>query len=251
MTLQDFFTQYPKTALAFSGGCDSAYLLYQAVQYGKDVHAYYMDTPFQPAFERKDAETFCQQYQIPFTILKQDVCRMPAIIKNDRQRCYYCKQAIFSSILEAAACDGYTVLLDGTNASDEAADRPGMKALAELQVLSPLRLCGLTKAQIRSHSKDLGLFTHDKPAYACLATRIPSGVPITLLDLKRIEACETILFQLGFTDFRIRIFHGAAKIQVPEKQFSRICELYTEITNLLKPYFNDVLLDLIPRKTEP
>lgn len=250
MTLQEFFTQYPQTALAFSGGCDSAYLLYQAARYGTQVQAYYMDTPFQPDFELEDAKKFCHQYQIPLTVLQQDVCQISNIAKNDQQRCYYCKQAIFSSIIQAAASDGYSILLDGTNASDDTADRPGMKALAELKVFSPLRICGLTKSQIRTHSRELGLFTHNKPAYACLATRIPVGIPITPQDLIRIESCETILFQLGFTDFRIRLFHGAAKIQVPKEQFPQICSLYAEITNLLKPYFTDILLDLIPRKTE-
>lgn len=250
MTLQDFFTQYPHTALAFSGGCDSAYLLYQAARYGKRIHAYYMDTPFQPAFELEDAKKFCRQYRIPLTILQQDVCQIPDIVKNDCQRCYYCKQVIFSGIIQTAVSEGYSILLDGTNASDDVSDRPGMKALAELQVLSPLRLCGLTKSQIRSHSRELGLFTHNKPAYACLATRIPFGVPITQPDLKRIESCETILFKLGFKDFRIRIFHGAAKIQVPKEQFPQICNLYAEITNLFKPYFTDILFDLVPRKTE-
>lgn len=247
MTLEQFFSEYPSVAIAFSGGCDSAYLLYQASLYAKDVHAYYMKTAFQPVFELEDAKKFCTQYQIPLTILTMDIFENSAIIQNDTLRCYYCKQQIFSNILIAAGKDGYTVLLDGTNASDNALERPGIRALTELKVHSPLRLCHLTKAQIRKHSRELGLFTHDKPAYACLATRIPTDTPIQLSDLERIEACEQILWKLGFTNFRVRIFHNAAKIQVPYKEFSQILELYTDIISLFEPYFSTVLLDLIPR----
>ena len=178
MNLETFFNEHPSVAIAFSGGCDSSYLLYQASQYATDVHAYYMNTAFQPAFELEDAQRFCAQYHIPLTVLSLNVCQNPDVVRNDSLRCYYCKQEIFSNILAAAQKDGYTTLLDGTNASDNATDRPGMRALAELQVYSPLRLCNLTKTQIRQHSKELGLFTHDKPAYACLATRIPVNTPI-------------------------------------------------------------------------
>lgn len=247
MTLEQFFQEHPKCAVAFSGGCDSAYLLYLASQYGENVCAYYMNTPFQPAFELADAEKFCKQYRIPLVVLQQDICTISEVIQNDSLRCYYCKQAIFSRIMAAAVQDGYDFLLDGTNASDDAADRPGMQALAELQVLSPLRLCGLTKEQIRKHSKELGLFTHDKPAYACLATRIPTGTAITLADLKKVECCENILFSLGFSDFRVRIFHNAAKIQLPHSQFSRACQLYQDILTAFAPYFSEILLDLRPR----
>lgn len=248
MTLEHFFSKHPTVAIAFSGGCDSAYLLYQASRYAKNIHAYYMNTAFQPAFELEDAKKFCIQYQIPLTVLTMDIFQNPAIIENNALRCYYCKQQIFSNILIAARKDGYTVLLDGTNASDDASERPGIRALTELNIYSPLRLCGLTKAQVREHSRELGLFTHDKPAYACLATRIPNDTPIRLSDLKRIEACEQILAELGFTNFRVRIFHDAAKIQVPNKEFSQILELYTTIVASFQPYFSTVLLDLIPRE---
>ena len=247
MNLETFFNEHPSVAIAFSGGCDSSYLLYQASQYATDVHAYYMNTAFQPAFELEDAQRFCTQYHIPLTVLSLNVCQNPDVVRNDSLRCYYCKQEIFSNILAAAQKDGYTTLLDGTNASDNAADRPGMRALAELQVYSPLRLCNLTKTQIRQHSKELGLFTHDKPAYACLATRIPVNTPIEQADLERVEECEKILFSLNFTDFRVRIFHNAARIQLPSKQFSQAIEQYQTITSLFRPYFDTVLLDLVPR----
>ncbi|MEG0962693.1 MAG: ATP-dependent sacrificial sulfur transferase LarE [Lachnospiraceae bacterium] len=247
MTLQAFFTQHPKVAIAFSGGCDSAYLLYEAAFYGDDVRAYYINTPFQPAFELKDAEQFCQLYRIPLVVLDLDVCAVPEIMHNDNLRCYYCKRAIFSRIREASLADGYSVLLDGTNASDDSSDRPGMKALSELEVISPLRQCNLTKEEIRAYSCELGLFTHDKPSYACLATRIATGTPIFTSDLERIELCEDILTNFGFSDFRIRIYNHIAKIQLPLAQFSLALKYRESILNSFKPYFSEVLLDLQPR----
>jgi pyridinium-3,5-biscarboxylic acid mononucleotide sulfurtransferase len=114
-------------------------------------------------------------------------------------------------------------------------------------VSSPLRECGLTKAEIRSLSKKAGLFTSDKPSYACLATRIPTGTKITEELLKKVEQGENNLFAMGFTDFRIRFFHGAAKIQLPENQFHIAFEKKNELTQALSPYFDGVLLDLTPR----
>ena len=137
---------------------------------------------------------------------------------------YHCKKVIFETIVEAATKDGYTLLIDGTNASDDSADRPGMKALTELSVRSPLRECGLTKDEIRRLSKEVGLFTWDKPAYACLATRIPTGEEITAAKLQRTEAAENFLSSLGFTDFRVRSREGVAKIQVTAEDLLKMME---------------------------
>ena len=118
-------------------------------------------------------------------VLPIDVLCHEKVTANPPDRCYHCKQQIFGKILEKAKADGFSLVLDGTNASDDAADRPGMRALAELKVRSPLRECGLTKAVIREKSMEAGLFTWDKPAYACLATRIPTGEVITAEKLER------------------------------------------------------------------
>ena len=177
MTLQDFFDRHPAVALAFSGGADSAYLLYAAKAAGAQVHAYFADTPLQPRFELSDAVSVARQLAVPLTVLPLDLLHEPSIAQNQPDRCYYCKMRIFSAIARAARKDGFTMLMDGTNASDSAADRPGMRALQELSVASPLRLAGLTKADVRRLSKEAGLFTWEKPAFACLATRIPTGVP--------------------------------------------------------------------------
>ena len=119
-----------------------------------------------------------------------------------------------------------------------------MRALDQLKVLSPLRECGLTKPQIRQLSRAAGLFTWDKPAYACLATRVPTGQPITKEDLHRVEEAESALSALGFRDFRVRLFHGGARIQVPEPQLELVLSLRQEILQKLSGSFDAVMLDL-------
>ena len=248
MELKQFFAENPKAAIAFSGGVDSAYLLYAALQYGARVRAYYVKTAFQPQFELEDAIRLARELGAEMTILSQDVLCETAITENPTDRCYHCKNKIFTGILEAAKADGFHLLLDGTNASDDASDRPGMRALAELSVRSPLRECGLTKARIRSLSKEAGLFTHDKPAYACLATRIPTGEPITAEKLRRTETAEAYLTSLGFRDFRVRSMEDTAKLQVREGDLSGILEQRQSILEELKKYYGSVLLDLEVRQ---
>ena len=244
MELQDFFRQNPRAALGFSGGVDSSYLLYAARQYGAEVQPYYIKTAFQPEFEFEDAKRLCREIGAELTVLELDALADPAVATNPADRCYFCKRALFGTLSRRALEDGYTLLFDGTNASDDTGDRPGMRALRELAVRSPLRECGLTKAEIRARSKEAGLFTWDKPAYACLATRIPAGETITAEKLERTERAETYLFSLGLTDFRVRYFAGAARIQVPEGQVPLVLEKRAEILTELKKDYPAVLLDL-------
>ena len=244
MTIQDFFTEYPKVAVAFSGGVDSAYLLYAAKKYAKEVKAYYVCTAFQPEFEKNDAKRFAKEFEIDMTIIEKDILSSKEVVKNPPDRCYLCKKILFSAILETAKKDGFPVLLDGTNASDDSADRPGMKALCELQVLSPLRICGLKKDRIRSLSRQAGLFTWNKPSYACLATRIATGKEITKSDLEKTERAEAYLGALGFSDFRVRLLGDSAKIQVTENQLELLVQKRNEILKELKQHYKSVLLDL-------
>ena len=244
MTLLEFFKENPKAALGFSGGVDSSYLLYAGVQAGADIHPYYIKTAFQPQFELDDAERLCAQLGVPLTVLELDVLKNEAVTANPPDRCYHCKTALFGALSARALADGYTLLLDGTNASDDAGDRPGMRALKELHVCSPLRECGLTKAEIRRLSREAGLFTWDKTAYACLATRIPSGDAITAEKLLATERAEAFLFSLGLTDFRVRNYHGAARLQFPEAQLNAVLAHRAEILQELKKDYPAVLLDL-------
>ena len=248
MTLEQFFQQNNRVALAFSGGVDSAYLLYAALQSGADVKAYYVKSAFQPQFELDDALRLATQLGAKMEILQVDILCHKQIAANPADRCYHCKKVIFETIAAAAAKDGYSLLLDGTNASDEASDRPGMRALAELSVRSPLRECGLTKGQIRCLSKEAGLFTWDKPAYACLATRIASGEIITAEKLSRTESAEKFLASLGFVDFRIRSRGEVAKIQLTATDWPRMTEMRETVFKELKRYYQEVTLDLEVRK---
>ena len=247
MTLAEYFSTHPRAALAFSGGVDSAYLLWAGKHYGCDLTAYYVHTAFQPEFEFRDAQRLAQEVGVPMVVVEADILSVPLAAANGPDRCYHCKTALFTQLWEYARRDGHTLLLDGTNASDDAGDRPGMRALRELAVESPLRLCGLTKADVRAASKEAGLFTWDKPAYACLATRIPTGRTITKEELERVEKAEDALFALGFTDFRVRLLADAARIQLPEGQWDRAAGQRREVLAALKPWFSAVTLDLETR----
>lgn len=244
LNLKDFFLLHPKVALAFSGGVDSAYLLYAAKQYATEVRAYYVKSEFQPQFELDDAMRFANELGVDMKILDLHVLSIPCVTENPPDRCYYCKKAIFGAIVEAAKADGLSVLLDGTNASDDVNDRPGMRALAELSIISPLRECGLTKSQIYQLSKEAGLFTANKPAYACLATRILTGEKITAEKLSAVESAEDYLFSLGFLDFRVRSQADHAKLQLPESQLPLLLEHRSAILKKLKEHYKTVSLDL-------
>ena len=250
MELSQFFEAHPKAALAFSGGVDSAYLLYAAIKSGAKVRAYYVKTDFQPQFEYEDAQRLVRLLGAEMVTLTLDVLADNQIAANPNNRCYYCKKRIFSAIARAAREDGFSVLLDGTNASDQVSDRPGTQALRELSVLSPLRLCGLTKGEIRQLSKEAGLFTWDKPAYACLATRIPTGRTITPGDLQRTEICEEFLMGLGFSGFRIRLLGEMAKLEFPASQLPSLMALRETVLTELKKYYSGVVLDLEVRNEQ-
>ena len=269
--LRNFFALHKDMALAFSGGTDSAYLLYAAVKCGCNVRAYYVSTPFQPQFELDDAKKLAEELNAPMTVISFDVLALKEVKANPSDRCYYCKNGIFGLILETAAKDGYREIMDGTNASDDAGDRPGMRALRELQVLSPLRECGITKKALREYSRNAGLFTWNKPAYACLATRIPTNVPIEKEMLQKIEAAEHFLSAIGFSDFRVRVIPEAAasvkadtenpgslrsgcnaasytaKLQITDSQLPLLLEKREKILAFLNSDFSSVLLDLNTR----
>ena len=247
MTLQEYFNANPKGALALSGGVDSAYLLHCAQAAGAQVQPYFAETQFQPAFERRDAAQLCSGLGLPLKVLALDVLADAQVRRNPPERCYYCKRKIFSAIAAAAAQDGYRLLWDGTNASDAVMDRPGMRALQELQVQSPLRLCGLTKAQIRAGAKAAGLPVWDKSAYACLATRVQPGMRITAENLARIERAEQALFTLGFRDFRVRQRGDTALLQLPQAQLPRALEQRKVLLQALRAEFSAAVLDLEAR----
>jgi uncharacterized protein len=194
-----------------------------------------------------DALSLAKQLNADLTVLSYDVTDFPAVLANPFDRCYHCKTALFTAMQKQALADGCPLLIDGTNASDEVDNRPGMKALTELSVRSPLRECNLTKDDVRRLSKEAGLPTWNKPSYACLATRVPTGKTITVDLLKRVEAAENELFEMGFTDFRCRVYEDAARLQFPKEQMLKAIEHKDELLSRINPYFKIVLLDLVAR----
>ena len=253
MNLETFFAENRKCAIAFSGGTDSSFLLYAAKSYGCDVKAYYMHSPFQPTFEFEDAKRMAEQLDIDLTVIECNILENEQVRSNPVNRCYYCKKNIFEKIITQAQTDGYPVILDGTNASDDVNDRPGMKVLAELNVLSPLRICKITKTDVRRLSKEAGLFTYQKPSYACLATRIPSGHRIEEADLLKIEKSEDVLSKMGFQNFRIRMYRyedSVAALETEEGQWKYAYNNLDKIEERLSPWFDKVILENTYRKAE-
>ena len=249
-TLYGFFEKNPKAALAFSGGVDSAYLLYAAKDAGADVKAYYVKTDFQPEFELEDARRLAEELGADMEIIYLDVLADPMVEANPADRCYHCKKHIFRAIIDHAQKDGYDVVMDGTNASDDPGDRPGVRALREYGVRSPLRDCGLTKADIRVLSREAGLFTWDKPAYACLATRIQTDQKIIYKTLKAVETCEGMMADLGFRDFRVRVRGEKALVQIREEDKELFDKEEEYIMDNLSVYFARAELDPVYRKSE-
>lgn len=247
-SLRAFFETHKKIALAFSGGCDSAYLLYAAAVCGAEVLVCYAKSCFQPEFELRDAQKLASELGLKLHVLDVDVLQDANVRANPSNRCYFCKKSIFEVILCFAKQNGFTCVIDGTNASDDAGDRPGMKALGEMQVLSPLRICGITKADVRRLSRQAGIFTWNKPAYACLATRIPAGTEIQMDDLEKIERAENRLMELGFTDFRVRMFGKEARIELTEEQMPALLVQRQAVLSALKDDFQEISLNLRPRK---
>lgn len=173
--------------LAFSGGCDSSFLLAALVHAGIDVKAYMVMTAFQAPFELDDAQRVVEEIGAEFELIRADILSHDEVCANPPDRCYWCKRFIFGTILDAMERDGRKILLDGTNASDDPSRRPGFRALAELGVVSPLRDAGFSKDCVRAASRLMGLSTADKPNFSCFATKVPAGSRIDQAALNRVE----------------------------------------------------------------
>ena len=248
--LTAFWREHPAAAVAFSGGVDSAAVLASAVEAGVRVAAFFVKSAFQPDFELDDAKWAAAALRVPLTVLTPPVLDHPAVAANGPDRCYHCKRLILTAIWDRAAVEGFPIVVDGTNAGDDPADRPGTQALRELEVLSPLRLCGVDKAEARAIARRAGLPNWDKPAYACLATRFPTGTPLCAGELALVERAEGFLFDRGFSDFRVRRIAGGAKLQLRADQFGKAVALREELAAGLGPLLGTVLLDLNPRPVE-
>ena len=222
-------------AVAFSGGVDSTYLLHEAVKAGKEkVTALIMKTPSVPERELDEAVAFCKSRGISFFVLPADPFSAAGFRENGRDRCYICKHFLFSALLEKAKEEGIPFVADGTNADDRKEFRPGLRALKELDIRSPLAEAGLTKKEIRELSEKEGLPTWNKPSFSCLATRFPYGEELTVEKLRRTEAAENLLADLGFTQRRVRVHGDLARIEVLPAEIPLLLERRDMISSRLE-----------------
>jgi uncharacterized protein len=233
-------------AIAFSGGVDSTFLIHAAKEaLGDRVLALTIRSPYIPEWEIEEARNLTSGKKIKHLIIETNI---PEQIRNNPEdRCYLCKSFLFSMLREVALKNGFPHLADGSNADDPMDFRPGLKALKELNVLSPLMETGFTKRDIRTCSKEFGLPTWEKPAYACLLTRIPYDTRIEEKELERIEKSETYLIGLGLRGVRVRAHAGLARIELEPSYIQMIYtrKLMEPIDRQLKKYgFSYVTLDL-------
>ena len=221
--LEDYIRDLGSLAVGFSGGVDSSFLLTVAhnVLGDKAIAVTNADASV-PERELKEAIAFCEERGIRQIVSKADPFENEAYRHNSPDRCYFCKHGIFSEIKRIAEENGIAFIAEGSNMDDLGDYRPGLKAVEELSVKSPLRKAGLYKADIRLISKAMGLPTWSKPAYACLASRFVYGEEITEEKLHRIDRAEQYLIELGFFEERVRLHGNMARIEVPEKDIERL-----------------------------
>ena len=228
--LLNYLEKLEHVAIAFSGGVDSTFLVYAAREaLGDGVIAFTVNSPYIPQWEVNEASEWISDIGVRHEIINVSI---PENIKNNpSDRCYLCKKQIFSLLKKEMTKHHISHLLEGTNKDDEGDYRPGMKALEELEVLSPLRYVGFSKEEIREASRSMKLPTWNKPAYACLLTRIPYDTEITEEELERIEAGEKHLFALGFKGARLRSHARVARIELQQDHFEKI--FVAETRNLI------------------
>lgn len=252
--LEDIIRNLGSVLIAFSGGVDSTFLLKVCLDVlGKDkVLAVTARSSTYPARELEEAKALALKLGARHEIIESEELAVPGFSENPPERCYYCKKELFGKLVRMARERGFNFVVDGSNADDTGDFRPGMKAKDELGVVSPLKEAGLTKAEIRNFSREMGLPTWDKPSFACLASRFPYGEKITAEKLDRVGKAEELLDALGFTQYRVRSHGDLARIEVLPDEIDKFFDssLREKVTKEFKKLgFVYVSLDLTGYRT--
>lgn len=234
--------------IAFSGGVDSAYLAYVAAdELGARALAVTGESPSYPDFQRQDVLAIIERFSLPHRFINTEEIHDPNYQANPANRCYFCKHELFSKLAAIAEAEGYEAICDGNNADDVGDYRPGRQAARELSVRSPLIEAGLSKAEIRQLAQAADIPVWDRPASACLSSRIPYGMPVTIQKLSAIERGEARLRQLGFQQMRVRHHGEIARIEIAQEEMPRALnvEMAGRISAAFKELgFKFVALDL-------
>jgi len=234
-SLKEILKSLGNVLIAYSGGVDSTFLAKVAFDVlGKNTLAVTISSEIHPRWESEEAEELAREIGIRHENVVADALSIPGISDNPPNRCYYCKSDILSKLKEIARERGLEHVIEGTNFDDLSDHRPGMRAVAEQGVRSPLKEAKLTKADIRALSKRLGLPTWNKPSLACLASRFPYGIRITSENLTAVDEAETFLRELGFHQLRVRHHDDIARIEVTEDDMEKLFQNREQIVERLK-----------------
>ncbi len=244
--LKKYLSSFENIAVAFSGGIDSAFLLKAAVDVFGDNIIAITANPFSfPKRELEASRSYCERVGVRHIVFDVDELNIDGFAMNTKDRCYICKKVLFEKMFEIIRNNDISIIAEGSNIDDNKDYRPGLKAVEELGVLSPLRKIGYTKNEIRKTAEKLGISIWNKQSSACLSSRFAYGEIITGEKLIMVENAEQILYDMGFQQFRVRIHGLIARIEVMPEEFEKLIENRIEIYNTIKDYgFTYVTMDL-------
>jgi pyridinium-3,5-biscarboxylic acid mononucleotide sulfurtransferase len=235
--LDEVLKSLGRTLVAYSGGVDSAYLAWAARQaLGNDMMAVIADSPSLARTQLEDAIAFAQEQTIPFFVAQTAEMEKPEYVRNDMQRCFHCKDELFQVMEKFAQENGFDAIAYGVNLDDQGDFRPGQAAARQHHIATPLLQAGLSKAEIRELARAAGLRIWNKPASACLSSRIEYGRPVTREALAMVEQGEDALRRMGFRQYRVRHHGEIARLEIAKDEMERALtpEMFAEFTRIFK-----------------